>query len=41
MKKGTWFKKGGYESVVFIPATLRSELKKKYENEIKKTDLEI
>ena len=40
-KKGTWFKKGGYESVVFIPATPKSELKKKYENEIKKTDLKI
>ena len=31
MDKMDWFKKGGNMSVVFVPATLGSELKKHYE----------
>ena len=31
MNKMNWFKKGGNMSVIFLPATSRSELKKRYE----------
>ena len=40
-KKKSWYKKGGYDTVVFVPPTPKSELKKLYENEIKKTDFKI
>ena len=31
MKKMNWFKRGGNMSVIFVPATPGSELKKRYE----------
>ena len=40
-KKITWYEKGGYKSVIFIKATPGSMLKKRYEEEIKKTSLRI
>ena len=40
-KKEAWYKKGGCESVIFVPATPRSELKRRYEEEIKKTRYRI
>lgn len=40
-KKNNWFKKGGYESVVFIPATPKSELKKTYDTIIGESDVKI
>ena len=40
-EKGNWFKKGGYETVVFVPATPGSKLKKDYEEEIKKTRIKM
>ena len=30
-KKDGWYKKGGFESVIFFPTTPKSKLKKKYE----------
>ena len=40
-KKEAWYKKGGCKSVIFVPATPRSELKRRYEEEIKKTKYSI
>jgi len=40
-KKKSWYEKGGYKSVIFIPSTPQSILKKRYEEEIKKTDIQI
>jgi hypothetical protein len=40
-KKANWFKKGGYESVVFIPATPNSELKKMYDAIIETSGVKI
>ena len=40
-KKKTWYAKGGYESVIFTPATPNSSLKKSYEKAIKETTLKI
>ena len=40
-KKKEWYTKGGYESVIFIPATPTSILKKSYEEIIKETPLKI
>ena len=40
-KKGNWFKKGGDENVLFIPATPKSELRKRYEQTIKETNIKI
>jgi hypothetical protein len=34
-KRDTWYKKGGYESVIFVPATPKSILKQRYEFEEK------
>ena len=38
-KKRQWFRKGGYRSVVFIPATPKSVLKRKYEEIVKKSGI--
>ena len=35
-KKDNWYKKGGDESVIFVPATPCSELQRKYQQEIKR-----
>ena len=40
-KKNNWFKKGEYKSVMFIPPTPKSELKKAFETEIKKSQVKI
>ena len=40
-KKRNWYRKGNYESVIFIPTTPRSELKKLLEEEIQETELRI
>ena len=40
-KKQDWFKKGGAETVVFVPATPNSILKKKYEDEINNTGIKM
>ena len=40
-QKENWYKRGGYKSVIFVPATPHSKLRKRYEEEIKKTDLKI
>ena len=40
-KKKNWYAKGGYKSVIFVPSTPQSTLKKKYEAEINKTKLKI
>ena len=40
-KKNNWYKSGGCESVIFVPATPGSTLKKKFESEINKTNIKI
>ena len=40
-KKRDWFKKGGYESVMFIPATPDSKLAKLIEEEVKSSGVKI
>ena len=40
-KKASWYKKEGYDTVVFIPPTPKSKLKKSFEEEIKKTEFRI
>ena len=40
-KQVNWYKKGGYESVIFVPATPNSELQKKYSDEVSKSGLKI
>ena len=40
-KKKSWYKKGGYDTVVFVPPTPKSKLRRSFENEIKKTDFKI
>ena len=41
MKKKTWYKSDGFDSVLFIPMTPGGELKRMYEKEIKKSGLRI
>ena len=41
LKKKNWFKKGGKESVIFIPATPKGELKKKMQKRVNETDMNI
>ena len=40
-KKISWYKTGGNDSVIFVPATPRSELQKRYAKEIKAKGLNI
>ena len=40
-KKRTWYKKGGYDSVVFVPGTPRSELRKILEEDVKNSGIKI
>ena len=40
-KKRTWYKRGGAESVIFVPCTPNELLKKKYEEEITKSNFKI
>lgn len=39
--KANWYKKGGYQSVVFVPATPDSELSKKLKEEVSKSKYKI
>ena len=41
LKKDSWFKKGGNESVIFVPATPKGELKKKMQRRINESDMKI
>ena len=40
-KKRSWYKEGGFNSVIFVTMTPNGELKKQYENEIRKSGLRI
>ena len=40
-KRRNWYRNGGYQSVVFIPSTPHSMLKKKFDVEIKKSRFSI
>ena len=40
-EKCSWYKRGGNEAVIFIPATPNSQLKKKYQKEIKQQGFKI
>ena len=40
-KKRSWYKRGGAESVIFVPCTPNEELKKKYEQEISKSGFNV
>ena len=40
-KKDNWYKKGGDESFIFLPATPGSELQRKYRQEIKRQGFAI
>ena len=40
-KKRNWYKRGGYESVIFVPATPKSTLRKEYEEEVKNSGLKV
>ena len=40
-RKKNWYNKGEYKSVLFISATLNSELVQKLQEEIDRTDLKI
>ena len=41
LKKETWYKKGGYETPIFVTATPNGELKKRMQKKIDETDLKI
>ena len=40
-KKTGWYKRGGYKSIIFVPATPSSALKKRYEKILKESELGI
>ena len=40
-RKRNWFRKGGYESVIFVPCTPEAELMKKLRENIGKTNMKI
>ena len=40
-KKKTWFKKGGFDSVLFIPTTPDGKLKKMYEETIRRSGIRM
>ena len=40
-KANTWYKRGGYESVIFVPSTPESVLQKRYQAEIHRRGLKI
>jgi hypothetical protein len=40
-KRDEWYRKGGYDSVIFEPATPGSELKRQYEKEIEEAGMKI
>lgn len=40
-RRDNWFRKGGYETVIFVPATPGSQIKRRYMREIKATEFKI
>ena len=40
-KRSNWYKKGGNEAVIFIPATKNSQLQRRYQKEIKRQGFKI
>ena len=40
-KKSKWYKQGGFDSVLFVPATPKGTLKNMYEHEISKSRIRI
>ena len=40
-KKRTWYKRGGFDSVLFVPATPAGKLKKLYENAIRQSGIRM
>ena len=40
-KREIWYKKGGFDTVIFVPATPRSQLKHRYMKEIKETGFKV
>ncbi|PFX11897.1 hypothetical protein AWC38_SpisGene24230 [Stylophora pistillata] len=40
-RRDNWFRKGGYETVIFVPATPGSQIKRRYTREIKATEFKI
>ncbi|PFX11460.1 hypothetical protein AWC38_SpisGene24796, partial [Stylophora pistillata] len=40
-RRDNWFRKGGYETVIFVPATPGSQIKRRYMREIKATESKI
>ena len=40
-RKRLWYQKGGYDSVLFVPVTPKSKLKKMYQREIKQSGIRI
>ncbi|KAK3733048.1 hypothetical protein QZH41_008875 [Actinostola sp. cb2023] len=40
-KKRSWYKRGGYKSVIFVPATPDSQLKKELEQDINESGVKI
>ena len=40
-KREGWYRKGGYDSVIFVPATPGSELKRRYEKEVDEEGMKI
>ena len=39
--KSSWYKRGGNEAIIFVPATPNSQLQKKYQTEIKRQGFKI
>ena len=40
-KKSEWYKRGGFDSVIFVPSTPKEKLKRMYQTEIRKSGLRI
>ena len=40
-KKNDWYKRGGNEAVIFVPATPNSQLQRKYQKEMKRQGFKI
>ena len=40
-KQRNWYKEGGFESVIFVPATPKSELARRFQEEVENSELKI
>ena len=40
-RKRNWFRRGGYESIIFVPCTPKAELMKRLRDDIQKTNIKI